>query len=105
MHPLIDQHRVEIADLCRRYAVRRLEIFGSAARGGDFDPATSDADFLVEFNPHAELSPLAQICELADALERVLARPIELVERCALENSRNYLRRRNILAGTEPLYG
>ena len=43
-------HREELRDLCRRFHVRRLEVFGSAARG-DFDPARSDLDFLVEFQP------------------------------------------------------
>ena len=33
----------------KRYHVARREVFGSAARGVDFDPAVSDADFLVEF--------------------------------------------------------
>jgi len=43
MHTLIEQHRAEIADLCRRHGVRQLAVFGSAARGMDFDPASSDA--------------------------------------------------------------
>lgn len=50
MHHLIDQHRAGIATMCRRYGVRRLEVFGSAARGEDFDPVASDADFLVAFD-------------------------------------------------------
>jgi predicted nucleotidyltransferase len=58
MHALIDRHLSEIAALCRRYGVRRLEVFGSAARGIDFDPATSDADFLVEFNAESNQPPL-----------------------------------------------
>lgn len=86
MHPLIDQHRAEIAALCRRFAVRRLEVFGSAARGTDFDPATSDADFLVEFVPDSGLSPLGQFFDLAEELERVLGRPVDLIEPGAIRN-------------------
>lgn len=86
MHQLIDQHRAEIALLCRRYAVRRLEVFGSAARGTDFDPATSDADFLVEFEPGSGLSPLEQFFGLAEVLERLLGCPVDLVERGAIKN-------------------
>jgi len=48
MHPFIHQHQSAIAELCRRYRVQRLEVFGSAARGTDFAPESSDADFLVE---------------------------------------------------------
>lgn len=50
MHPLIDSKRGEVVDLCRQFRVRRLDLFGSGARG-DFDPASSDLDFLVEFEP------------------------------------------------------
>jgi uncharacterized protein len=53
MHSLIAAQRPAIASICRRYQVRRLEVFGSAARGADFDPERSDADFLVEFAPDA----------------------------------------------------
>ena len=52
MLSLIAEHRAEIAALCRRFGVRRLAVFGSAARGADFDPARSDVDFLVEFAAH-----------------------------------------------------
>lgn len=41
------ERRAEIAALCRQYQVGRLEVFGSAARGGDFDPSRSDVDLLV----------------------------------------------------------
>jgi hypothetical protein len=41
MHHLIDQRRADIAVLCRRYGVRQLEVFGSAARAMDFDQATA----------------------------------------------------------------
>lgn len=50
MLPLIAERRSDIAALCRRFGVRRLVVFGSAARGADFDPARSDLDFLVEFD-------------------------------------------------------
>lgn len=105
MHPLIDQHRDAIGRLCRQYGVQRLEIFGSAARGADFDPAASDADFLVTFGPGSDLSPLTRFLDLADALESLLGRPVDLLERGAVEASRNFIRRRHILTGAEPVYG
>ena|SRR5271165_904553 len=86
MHPLIDQRRAEIVLLCHRYGVRRLEVFGSAARGSDFNPVTSDADFLVDFKPDSSLPPLQQFFGLADALECLLGRPVDLVERGAVRN-------------------
>jgi predicted nucleotidyltransferase len=48
----ISSHREELRELCRRFHVRRLDLFGSAT-GDDFDPARSDLDFLVEFDPRA----------------------------------------------------
>ena len=50
MIDLIEHHRVELDDLCRRYRVRTLELFGSAA-DGTFDPVRSDLGFLVDFLP------------------------------------------------------
>lgn len=49
MHPAIAQHRSGISAICQSYRISRLEVFGSAARADDFNPASSDADFLVEF--------------------------------------------------------
>ena len=40
MHPAIAQHRIGIAIICQRFHVSRLEVFGSAARAEDFNPAT-----------------------------------------------------------------
>ena len=45
----IARNREELRALCRRFHVRRLDLFGSAARG-DFDPERSDIDLLVEFD-------------------------------------------------------
>lgn|SRR5450759_5157141 len=103
MHTLIKEKRAEIAALCRRYHVRQLEVFGSAARGVDFDPANSDADFLVEFSPDADPG-LKDLLEMKEALKGVLGREVDLVERKAIEKSRNYIRRQNILSQAESVY-
>jgi uncharacterized protein len=103
MHTAVSAKRDNIVELCRRFHVRRLEVFGSAARGEDFDPSRSDADFLVEFEP--EVSPnIAILLDVEEALERTLGRPVDLVERRAVEESPNYLRRRRILREAEPVY-
>jgi predicted nucleotidyltransferase len=86
MRPEIEQHRAAIAEICRRYRVRRLEVFGSAARGDDFDPARSDADFLVEFEQNAELSALEEYFGFRDSLAQLLGRPVDLVEAGAVKN-------------------
>ena len=47
----LKKNRAELKELCRRYRVRRLDVFGSAATSRGFDPQRSDLDFLVEFEP------------------------------------------------------
>jgi len=73
MHNLIDQHQSSIVELCRRYRVRRLEVFGSAGRGTDFAPESSDADdFLVEFSPSADSPTLKAFFGLQTDLSQIL---------------------------------
>ena len=90
MHAAIADKREELAELCRRYGVARLEVFGSAARGTDFDPQTSDADFLVEFRLDNDRAPLQQYFDFAEALRQTLGRSVDLVESGAVQNP--YLR-------------
>lgn len=104
MHAAIADRRADLGALCRRHGVARLEVFGSAARGSDFEPARSDADFLVTFAP-AVRDDLAAFEDFKEALEGLLGRPVDLVEREAVEASRNYIRRRRILAEAEAVYG
>jgi uncharacterized protein len=87
MTPLVACRRAEIADLCRRYHVRRLQVFGSAGGdSGDFDPARSDVDFLVAFDEAAGRSSLKTFFRLKEDLEKLLQRPVDLVSAQALRN-------------------
>jgi predicted nucleotidyltransferase len=83
--PSIEEHRAELAQLCRRYRVLSLSLFGSAARD-DFDPARSDYDFLVDFEalPPGEYAD-AYFGMLA-SLEQLLGRPVDLVVASAIKN-------------------
>ncbi len=90
MHSVIADKKRELAELCRRYDVARLEVFGSAARGTDFDLETSDADFLVEFDPNSNLPPFNRYFDLVEDLRTVLGRPVDLVDARAIRNP--YLR-------------
>lgn len=90
MHSVIADKREELAELCRRFDVTRLEVFGSAARGADFDPSTSDADFLVEFDADSDLPPFDRYFDLVEELRETLGRPVDLIEARAIRNP--YLR-------------
>ncbi len=85
MHPLIAQNRAGISAICKRYSISRLDVFGSAARADDFNPASSDADFLVEFSPDAHPG-LAEFIGAKAELERLLGRGVDLVEPAAVRN-------------------
>jgi predicted nucleotidyltransferase len=104
VQPDIDENRDALAVICRRYGVARLEVFGSAARDAGFDPDRSDIDFLVTFEPRVR-NDLATFGDLKDALEQLLKRPVDLVERESIERSRNFIRRRAILNEAESVYG
>jgi hypothetical protein len=83
--PQIEAHRAEIAEICARFGVRRLELFGSAVTGG-FDPATSDLDFMVEFDPARRHRPFDQYFGLKEALEALFGRSVDLVVEGASTN-------------------
>jgi hypothetical protein len=100
----LDIKREALSELCRRFGVARLELFGSAARGADFAPERSDLDILVTLTPDAE-DDLAGFAALHEALEALFGRRVDLLERAAIEASRNPIRRRRILAEARPLYG
>jgi predicted nucleotidyltransferase len=104
MHPAIAAHTVALRELCRHHHVASLEVFGSAARGDDFAPSRSDADFLVTFDP-AVSNDIVVFEDLHKALESLLGRPVDLVERKAIEASRNYIRKARILSEARPVYG
>ena len=103
MHPEILRHKDAIAELCRKHRVTRLDVFGSAARGEDFDPARSDVDLLVEFGPGVKRN-FATLLGFEDAAAAVFGRRVDLVEFEAVAENRNPLKRRSILADAQPLY-
>jgi hypothetical protein len=65
--------------------VRRLELFGSAARE-DFDPSSSDMDFLVEFQEVPPGKHADCYFGLLEALESLFGRPVDLAETKAIRN-------------------
>ena len=81
----IAAHREELQSLCRRFHVRRLDLFGSAARG-DFDSGPSDIDFIVEFDRAAPQHPFDAYFGFKDALEALFGRSVDLVEAGAVRN-------------------
>jgi len=77
--PLVSEHIDDIAELCRRYHVQRLDLFGSAATER-FDPLTSDLDFLVSYRTDADPDPwFSSYQALQRELSELFDRPVDLV--------------------------
>ena len=81
----INAYMSKLSELCARYGVNRLEVFGSAARG-NFDPKHSDVDFLVDFAEKHPLGAFERYFGLKEALEQLFQRPVDLVEEKAIRN-------------------
>ncbi|MGD0107320.1 MAG: nucleotidyltransferase domain-containing protein [Rhodopila sp.] len=87
--------------VCRRFHVQGLDLFGSAATGCGFDPARSDLDVLVTFDPLGPVDYADAYFGLLEALEALSGRPVDLVTEAAMENP--YFRRRGEME-RRPLY-
>lgn len=74
---IVEQKKEEIAELCRKYSVRRLYVFGSAVTER-FDPSESDLDFIVTFE-RPEDGVLYRYVDLADELESLFGRDVDLL--------------------------
>ena len=99
--PHIDIPLDTISAFCKRWHVTELALFGSVLRD-DFGPE-SDVDVLVRFEPRARHTLLDMARMQAD-LDRILGREVDLIERTAVEQSRNYIRRAAILRYAETIY-
>ena len=90
-----------LAQFCRRWKIASLALFGSVLRV-DFRP-DSDIDVLVTFEKDANWT-LFDLVTMEDELAQLFGRPVDLVERQSVEQSDNYIRRRNILSQSQVIY-
>lgn len=90
----VDAERLR--EVCERYGVASLEVFGSVSRGED--SADSDIDLLYTLKPGAALG--FEIFELEDALVDLFGRPVDLVAKSSI----NKYIRDSVLADARPLY-
>lgn len=100
--PAIDLPMDRIAEICQRYHVTKLELFGSILRN-DFRP-DSDVDFLVTLEEDAQIG-LFEFIDLQTELTELLGREVDLVSRAGVEQSANWIRRREILRSPLVIYG
>lgn len=77
----IDVQPEQLAEVCRKYRVRELAVFGSAARG-EMRP-DSDIDLLVEFDPGTKIG--WEFFDLEVELDRLFGRKVDLGEKASLK--------------------
>lgn len=81
----IERHRDAVAALCARFHVRRLDLFGSAAREAGFGP-DSDVDLIVDYEPGHAPPSLGDFLALRDGLAAVFGRAVDLIVDGAVRN-------------------
>ena len=89
MIPEIREQSAAIDELCKRFRVRRLELFGSAVTGR-FSPQSSDLDFLVEFEQLGANEYADAYFGLLEELQKIFKRQVDLVMLASIKNP--YLR-------------
>lgn len=91
----------QIAEFCQRWRVAELSLFGSVLRE-DFKP-DSDVDLLYRFTPGVRRGLLA-LAQMREELMELFGREVDLVSKNAIERSRNWIRRENILSTAQVIY-
>ena len=100
--PSLAELRALLRPFCQKHRIRRLDIFGSAARG--LEAPDGDVDMLV--TPDESHPPsTAELLEMAGEAEELVGAPVDFVLRQSLERSPNRYAREHILATTVCVYG
>lgn len=85
MNAFVTEKQDAVRELCRRFHVRRLELFGSAT-GDGFDEGSSDLDFVVEFQKFERSEYADAYFGLLEGLQTLFHREIDLVVLSAVKN-------------------
>jgi len=97
----IEIPKEKIAEFCKKWKITEFALFGSVLRD-DFRP-DSDIDVVVDFEPDISRT-LFDLVSMIDELKQIFGREVDLMTRRAVEQSRNYIRRREILSNLEVVH-
>jgi predicted nucleotidyltransferase len=92
----------QIAEFCRKWNVSEFALFGSVLRD-DFRP-DSDVDVLLTWAPESRIS-LFDYGPMKDELEAMFGRKVDLVSKEGIQQSRNWIRKKEILGSARVVYG
>lgn len=84
MIAVISDNLEAIRVLCRKYGIRRLDVFGSAA-AGSFNPETSDLDFIVDLGDYLP-GTADRFFDFIEDLEDLLGHPVQMVTEPSITN-------------------
>jgi predicted nucleotidyltransferase len=90
-----------IEDFCKKWKITEFALFGSVLRD-DFRP-DSDIDVLVRFERPVPWG-LFDLAHMEEELAGIFGRKVDLIDRIAIEESPNYIRRRAILGSAKTVY-
>ena len=91
----------KIAAFCKRWKITEFAILGSAL--GENFHTESDVDVLVSFADDAKTT-LFDMVRMKDELEKIFGRDVDLISKRGVEQSRNYLRKKNILNSAQVIH-
>lgn len=101
MEPRIPIDYEKIKAFCEKWKITEFSLFGSVLTD-EFRP-DSDVDVLVTFAEDAHWT-LFDFVHVEGELRELFGREVDLVERIAVEQSPNYIRRKSILSNTRRVY-
>jgi uncharacterized protein len=81
----VEERRFALSELCRKYRVRQLRLFGSAATGA-FSQSTSDLDFIADFADTQAADYADRYFDFAEALELLFNRPVDVLTKRSIRN-------------------
>ena len=81
----VDLKTKELQELCKKFNVKELYLFGSATTD-DFPPG-SDLDFIVKFNRQGFEGAFDQFIDFKQELEQIYGRPVDLYHLKKFRNS------------------
>lgn len=91
----------QLRRFCQLWKVSELAIFGSALH--ENYPKDSDVDLLISFKPDIQWG-LFDLVTMENELKIIFGKEIDLVEKNAVNNSQNYIRRKGILDGAQIIF-
>ncbi|MDQ2100661.1 MAG: nucleotidyltransferase domain-containing protein [Tychonema bourrellyi B0820] len=96
----ISLSQAEIAEFCQRWKILEFYLFGSVLRN-DFRP-DSDIDVMVKFAADAQWG--FEFVEIKRELEKMFQRDVDLLTKTSIEESHNWIRRKEILGKAKLVY-